>query len=69
MAKTLYLVWSPCKTECVGFFSKADAKYAATGKMTPLGCSTLADNFRDTFWEDSKFEVQEITIASSEDEK
>ena len=58
----LYLVWSPCKTECVGFLNKEDAQYAATGNMTPLGCSTLADNFRETFWDASKFEIQEIDI-------
>jgi len=62
MANKLYLVWSPCKTECVGFIDKHDAITAATGADGTIGNSVLAESFRDIFDESNLFVMTDIDI-------
>lgn len=58
-----YIVWNHDAEEGVVFADYGDAKYAATGRTSGMGVSSVADAWRDIYAEDgAKFEIKQIEI-------
>ena len=65
---TLYLVWNPEKSECVGFLDKGDADYTATGDSRHLKDAwrpAIGDEFRASYGDEAdRLPQTEVAVSA-----